>query len=223
MAGDPPNQTPDDASRRPPTSPLRIGLAALALVVGACGPGEDPPPAIDAQEAMATAEAAFAECLAGEADAGIATLDTLLAQSSAFADALVARGLCHWARWDETADEADARQAYEDLSAAIEAVEGDRDGAQSTPLDQMYSHRAFIARALDDDWARTIEDLDEAVGLAPRNPTHVLDRGVVRSYAGDTTGARADLQRFLVIADSADVERQRVVESMLETLAPTAE
>lgn len=209
---------------------MRSGAALVltVLALGACrvepsGPESAPeagPAAVaSAPVDLAAVEAAFDRCLEGETEAGIARLDSVLARSPAAPDALVSRGLCRWAQWDETDDLDDARAAYADLSAAIEAVEG---GARAhTALDQIYSHRAFVAQALDEGWVRTLEDLGRAVELDPDEPRHVLDRGVVHAYAGDTTAARADLRQSLALADSAgddDPQRRRVVEALLDEL-----
>lgn len=194
------------------------GLVVLTgLAVAGCRLSPEPP-AEASVVPLASVDEAFQICLTGDVDAGIRALDTLIARSASV-DGFVSRGLCHWARWDDTGGVDDARRAYLDLTAAIEAVEGGEAG-HATPLHQMYSHRAFVARALDDAWVRTLEDLDRAVDLAPRNPTHVLDRGVVRSYAGDTAAARTDFQRFLVLADSGDVERRAVVRELIDSLGP---
>lgn len=176
---------------------------------------------------LAAVEAAFSTCLDGDPAAGLTRLDSLMARAPSDPDGRVARGLCRWALWDETADEEDARGAYADLSAAIEAVEGGA-AARGTPLDQIYAHRAFVARAVGDGgWVRTVEDLGRAVELAPGTPQHRLDRGVVHVYAGDTLAARRDLRQYLALTDStapADPERRSVVEALLIDLgdAPDA-
>ena len=200
--------------------------AAVVLLLAAAGCQLEAPDAPQAPPRpagpvdFAAVEAAFGRCLEADVEAGVAGLDSVLAASPGAPDALVARGLCRWALWDETGAEADARAAYQDLSAAIEAVEGGAP-ARGTPLDQIYSHRAFVAQALDGGWARTLEDLDAAVRLDPDEPRHVLDRGVVRSYAGDTLEAHRDLERYLALSDSGaaeDPQRRRVVEALLEEL-----
>ena len=169
--------------------------------------------------AAETVAAALDSCRAGAADAGLAVLDTALARVPGAVDALTTRGLCYWTR-SATGDDpdADAARAYDDLTAAIEAARAG--AAHATPLDRIYSHRAFAAQARDGaGWGGTLADLDEAVRLAPRDPTHTLDRGVARLAAGDTAAARLDLARFLVLADSADTARRGVVEDMLDDLA----
>ena len=207
---------------------LRVALAvALGAAVGACGdrqpetaePAGGPAtssPSGGTVSAEVTGRALDA-CADGDADGGIAALDSALALAPGAADARVARGLCLWTRWGDSGDDADAQRAYDDLSAAIDAVEDDPSAERATPLDQMYAHRAFVANALDGDWRRTLEDLGRAVEIAPDDPTHVLDRGVVRSYAGAPDAARADWQRFLALADPED-SRRAVVEELIDGL-----
>ncbi|PAP77652.1 tetratricopeptide repeat protein [Rubrivirga marina] len=208
---------------------LPVLLAALAL--GACGddaptPAPVAPPGPPASVDLGAVQASFDQCLAGDVTDGVARLDSVLAASPGAPDALVARGLCRWAGWDDDGgDPEQVRAAYTDLTAAIEAVE--RGGeARGTPLADIYSHRAFVAQALDDGWVRTLEDLDRAVALAPEEPRHVLDRGVVHSYAGDSVAARRDLRQYLALADSAEARdreppssaQRSVVESLLADL-----
>ncbi|WP_412068058.1 hypothetical protein [Rubrivirga sp. IMCC43871] len=195
-------------------------LAALALLLTACGQ-ESPP--TDAPPADAAAlDQAFDDCSSGDPATGIAVLDAALTQTPGDADALVARGLCHWAAWAETEDAEAASRAYDDLTEAIDAIEAGADA--QTPLDVVYSHRAFVAHALDGVWVRTLEDLDRAAALDPTEPRHALDRGVVRSYAGDTVLARAALREYLALADSAGIaasdSRRDVVEALLDDLTP---
>ena len=204
----------------------RVWLAVLVL--GACraeAPAPEAPAGPPEPVDLAAVQASFGRCLDGDVPGGVARLDSALARSPGAPDALVARGLCRWAGWDDGGDVADARAAYDDLTAAIAAVEGGTE-ARGTALDDIYSHRAFVARALDRSWVRTLEDLDRAVALDPEEPRHVLDRGVVRSYAGDSAAARRDLRQYLALADSAeardraapDREQRAVVESLLDGL-----
>ena len=205
---------------------LALGALALGGIVAAgiliasepAAPRDVPAGAAEGPVPPGVVGQALDDCTAGATDAGIASMDSVVARLPDASDALVARGLCHWTRWSETDDPADAERAHRDLSAAINAVEAGRDRAQATPLDRMYAHRAFVANAVDNAWTRTLTDLDRAVALAPRDPTHVLDRAVVRSTVGDTAAAVADLRRFLAVADSADTERRSVVEEMLADL-----
>ena len=206
---------------------LPVLLAALALA--ACGDAAPPEPASPAGPPtsvdLGAVQASFDQCLDGEVAEGVSRLDSVLAASPGAPDALVARGLCRWAGWDDGGDLEQVRQAYADLTAAIEAVEGGTE-ARGTPLDDIYAHRAFVAQALDDGWVRTLEDLDRAVQLAPAERRHVLDRGVVHSYAGDSAAARRDLRQFLALADSAEARdddppsdaQRSVVESLLDDL-----
>ena len=186
---------------------MRAGVAALAVLVGCLGEAEPSEPA-----AALSADDALATCVAGDAAGGVAGL----AQAVGDPDALVARGLCRWILWAETDDAGQARAAYLDLTAAMEAVE--RGVPARAPLDEIVSRRAFVARALDGAWVRTLEDLDRAVALAPDAPTHALDRAVVRRYAGDDAGARAELERFLALADSTDTDRRALARSLLAEL-----
>ncbi len=190
-----------------------VGIGVALVGAGCATPPE--PPAVPVE--VVGVRAALDECTRGDLGAGLASLDATLAQTPAAPDALVARGLCRWRRWGETDDPDDARGAHRDLSDAIGAVE--RGAAAGTPLDRIYSHRAFVAQALDGAWDRAPADLDRAVEVAPGETGHVLDRGVARAYAGDTAAARRDLRRFLA-ADSADAGRQRVARALLEDLDP---
>lgn len=197
---------------------LALGVGAVFLAaVGGCRDRPSSPPVAATPQALAEVSDAFDECVHGDIETGLADLSAVLDQSPRDPDALVARGLCRWARWGDSGDESDARDAYRDLSDAIEAVDsGARPG---TPLGQIYSHRAFVAHSLDQAWVRAIEDLDRAVEIAPGQPTHVLDRGVAHLYAGNTTAARADLGRFLVLTeDTTLVQEKRVVQALLDGL-----
>ncbi len=206
---------------------LPVLLAALAL--GACGDGAPPEPAAPAGAPasvdLGAVQSSFDRCLEGEVAAGVARLDSVLAAAPGAPDALVARGLCRWAGWDDGGDLEQVRQAYADLTAAIEAIEAGTP-ARGTPLADVYAHRAFVAQALDDGWVRTLEDLDRAVALDPEERRHVLDRGVVHSYAGDSAAARRDLRHYLALADSAEARdddppsdaQRSVVESLLGDL-----
>ncbi len=207
---------------------MRVRVPAVllaALAAGGCGPDTPAPEAGPASPLdLAAVESAFDRCLADDTEAGVARLDSVLDRSPGAPDALAARGLCRWARWGDRGDLDDVRRAHADLTAAIEAVEAGTP-ARGTSLGALYSHRAFVAQALDDGWVRTLEDLDRAVALDPAEPRHVLDRGVVRSYAGDSAAARRDLRQYLVLADSAgslDPPREAVVERLLNDLGGDA-
>lgn len=191
--------------------------AVAALVVAACasdsgGAAPEPGPV-----SPGTVSAALDTCRAGDPDVGVAALDAALARAPGSVDALATRGLCYWTRasLSDADPERDVDHALGDLTAAIGAAEGGAEHA--TPLDRLYSHRAFVARARDGaGWRETLDDLDAAVRLAPRDPTHALDRGVARLAAGDTAAARRDLARFLVLADSGDVAKRDLVEALME-------
>ena len=202
--------------RRRPPRPRGWGGVALAFALAACTSQAPAGGGAGGPVAVQTVDAALDSCRAGAPDAGIAALDTAIARVPRSVDALTTRGLCYWTR-SATADDpdADAALAYDDLSAAIDAAEAGADHA--TPLDRIYAHRAFVARATGGaGWDRTLGDLDAAVRLAPRDPMHTLDRGVARLAAGDTAAARLDLERFLVLADSSDTARRDLVEAMIE-------
>ena len=194
-------------------APRPLALLAVA-VAGGCG-GDAP---VVVPDGPVDVGAAFRDCVQGDLDAGLAGLDAAVRAAPGDPDALVARGLCRWRRSAASGD-GDARGAYRDLSDAIDAVEAG--AASRTPLDQVYSHRAYVAQTLDGGWTRTLEDLDHAVRLAPRRPGHVLDRGVAHAYAGDTLAARRDLERYLA-ADSLDDSRRRVAQAMLDDLDPVS-
>jgi len=205
---------------------IRAVALALAVALGGCpaAPGSGPEASREPGVPLSTVEEAFAACLDGDPADGVARLDALVVAGRTAPDALVARGLCRWALWDETGAREDARGAYRDLTAAIRAVEAGGE-ARGTPLDQIYGHRAFVAQAVDGGWVRTLEDLGRAVALAPLAPQHLLDRGVVHSYAGDTLAARTDLRAYLALTDSVagdDPERRSVVEALLDDLGPPA-
>lgn len=168
--------------------------------------------------AMEDVDAALQECVRGDPAVGVATLDSLLGRVPTSVDALTTRGLCRWTLYAADSAEADAEGAYDDFTSALDAANEGRDDAYITPLDRIYSHRAFVARARGDGWDATIADLSLAIEAAPDNPMHRLDRGVAYRFAGDTTAARADLQRYLVLADSTDTARLDMVEEMLTEL-----
>ena len=195
-----------------------VAAAVTALAACAEPPGQPGGAGAGGAVSLETVAAALDTCRAGDPDAGIAALDEALARSPGSVDALATRGLCYWTRSATTGGDPDAEAAHADLTAAIDAA---RDGAEhATPLDRLYAHRAFAARARDGaGWDETLADLDEAVRLAPRDPAHTLDRGVARLAAGDTAAGRRDLARFLVLADSAEVAKRELVEAMMEETA----
>lgn len=193
----------------------RATLLFLIALAG-CGLEADPAGGAAAVEAGSMDEA-FARCTGGDLEDGIAALDATVRETDGAPDPLVLRGLCYWTRWDQSGDASDAEQAYSDLSSAITAIE---DGASAAmPLDRVYSHRAFVAQALDGGWERTVEDLGRATELAPDNATHAIDYGVARALVQDTAGARREFRRFLSLTDdSTDAERRDLAESLLDDL-----
>ncbi|HEX8298326.1 MAG TPA: tetratricopeptide repeat protein [Rubricoccaceae bacterium] len=145
-------------------------------------------------------QSALTACSSDRVSVGLARLDSLDAAHPANADVLAIRGLCRSVRFAADSVQADARAALADLSVAAELLEATPDAYQ-TPVDQVYSQRAFVVQALrPGDWAASLADFDRAVAAAPRNPIHVLDRGVARAMARDTAGARADLRQFIALA-----------------------
>ena len=205
-----------------PTRALWAAVLLAALAGGCDEPPEAPPEAEAAPDGpLAEVADAFDECRAGDLQRGLRQLDAVVRQSPRDPDALVARGLCRWSWSSTTGDDDDLRGAYQDLSDAIEAVDG---GAESaTPLDQIYSRRAYVAQALDGAWVRALEDLDHAVALAPGDAGLFLDRAVARRSAGRTAAARADLRRFVALPDTVLPDRQRVAEALLDDLERASE
>lgn len=195
-----------------------LGAAGCAPEAGGAGAGGPSGPV--SAEAL---DAALQACVDGDPEAGIARLDSVLGRAPASVDALTVRGLCRWTRYAADPAGADAEAAYDDLTSAIEAAEDRRDTAFATPLDRIYSHRAFVARARGDGWDATVADLSAALRVSPGNPTHLLDRGVAHRFAGDTAAARADLRQFLVVADSADEVHRDMVAEMLDEMEPDPE
>lgn len=193
-------------------------LALVLLGAAGCAPPEGGR-AGSADGGPVSAEAlddALETCLDGDPEVALARLDSAVARAPASVDALTTRGLCRWTRFAADSAAADAEAAYADFTAALDAA--DHDGDAVTPVDRVYSHRAFVARALGDGWDATIADLTAAIEAAPDRPLHLLDRAVAYRAAGDTAAARADLRRFLALADSADEVRRDMVAEMLADL-----
>ncbi|MEM1117597.1 MAG: tetratricopeptide repeat protein [Bacteroidota bacterium] len=196
-----------------------LALALLGAAVGGCAEAE--PRAVSGAGgtvSVAAIEAALQACMGGDTEAGIATLDSMLARVPASVDALTTRGLCHWTLYAADSAGADAEAAHADFTAALDAAAEADDGAFATPLDRIYSHRAFVSRARGDDWSATIADLTAAIEAAPDNPVHRLDRGVAHRYAGAPEAARTDLETYLSMVDSADTARRDMVVEMLGEL-----
>lgn len=200
-------------------SVLLLGVLTAAAGCRAGGPGAPPDPGDAA--AIAVVEQALNGCLGGDAPASIARLDTLLAARPGDVDALATRGMCHRVRFAADSSRADAEQAMDDLTAAIERLAGGGASAGYT-LDRLYAHRAYVHEALDRGvWTEVVADLERAVAAAPDEPTHRLDLGVAKSLAGDTTAAIADLRRFLAMAPT-DSARGPVVRRHLAALGDSA-
>lgn len=176
-------------------------FAAVATLAGCHDAAPSPDPS--------AVQAAFGSCMGEEVDAGIAALDAALAAHPGWPDALAARGLCRWTRFAADSSRADLEAAHADLTAAIEGLADWADAAPAFSPDRLYSHRAFVRRALDTTtWGPALADLDQAVQLAPRDLTHRFDRGLARSLSGDADGAREDLTAFLQQSDSTDAGRR---------------
>ncbi len=180
---------------------------ALALLLLAAGCREPDLSAV----APADIQSAQTACMQERVSAGLARLDSLDRAHPGNADVLAMRGMCRAVRFAADSVQADARAAYDDLSAALAAVEAAPDAFQARPA-QLYNQRAFVVQGLrPDDDAAMIADLSRAVQLAPSNPAFVRDRGVARAIAGDTAAARADLRQFVALApaDSASADALR--------------
>lgn len=197
---------------------LSLPVCLLGVAVAGCA-DEGPLAGPGARVSMEAVDAALQTCMAGDPSHGVAALDSMLARAPASVDALTTRGLCHWTAFAADSAEADAEAAYDDFTAALDAASEGRDGAFVTPVDRIYSHRAFVSRARGDGWDATISDLTAAIEAAPHNPIHRLDRGVAHRFAGDPEAARADLEVFLSLADSTDTARRDMVAEMLDELA----
>ena len=159
----------------------------------------------------AAIQSALTACSTDRVTEGLARLDSLDSLTPGHADVLATRGLCRAVRFAADSVQADARAAFADLSAAADAIQA-APGTFETGLGQIYNRRAFVVQSLrPDDWPGALADFDRAVAAAPSNPVYVLDRGVARAMAGDTTGARADLRQFVALApqDSARADALR--------------
>ena len=191
---------------RLPASRLLALVALSAAALGACRSAPD----ASAVEPADLRSAQIA-CTSDRVAEGLARLDSLDAAHAGNADVLAMRGLCRSVRFAADSVQADARAALDDLSAALALLDA-RPGAFQVAPDRLYHQRAFATQALrPDDAAAPLADLDRAVAAAPSNPVYVLDRGVARAMAGDTTGARADLRQFVALApqDSARADALR--------------
>ena len=196
-----------DSTASPRTTRLLVGLVAaaalaLAAVVAVRFSQRDAEGAVRPEDL----QAAQAACMAGEVREGVARLDSLVALAPGHADALYVRGQCRSARFAADSVQADARAAFADLTAAIEAVQAAPEAFQIS-LDRLYHQRAFVVQAVrPGDWPAALADLDRSVDLNPDAARVVLDRGVARALAGDTAAARADLRRYERLAPAGSAE-----------------
>ena len=169
---------------------LRALLAVgLVLAASACGDAARPARATADAGALGRAQAA---CAAGDAEGGLAAVDSVLS-TSATADALVVRALCRWLVFDDTGELGEA--AEQDLTDALAVARAD--GAEAAALARIYSHRAALRRARGAGWPATLADLDAAVEADTAQPLYVLDRAVARLQRGDSAAAVRDLDRYL--------------------------
>lgn len=187
-----------------------LGLAVGCLLAAGCA-RNDPPSPLDGPDG--TAQEALDACFLGEVEEGVGLVARRAARDDV--DALTARALCRWMAFAADSSEADARAALDDLDLAIRLA-GDQ--PHETPLDHLYSYRAFARQAAaPDDWAATLDDLDAAVRLAPGSARHVLDRAFVRLGQADTAGAVTDLERVLLV-DATDTLRVTLARQTLAEL-----
>ena len=188
---------------------LVFALAALPLLLAACRSGSDP--AVDPADIQSSLDA----CMQDRVTEGLARLDSLEGAHPGNADVLGFRAMCRSVRFAKDSVMVDARSAFSDYSAAAALIEA-QPGVFQTTLGDLYNRRAYIAQALNpDDWAPALADFDRAVAADPRNPGFVLERGVARAMAGDTTAARADLRQFAALAP-ADSLRAGILRGLLD-------
>ena len=175
---------------------MRLVLVLLAgVLLAGCQSGA---PAVAV--APADIQSALSACSSDRVSEGLARLDSLDGLAPGHADVLATRGLCRSVRFAADSVQADARAAYADLSAAIDAISA-APGTFATGLGQLYNRRAFVVQSLrPDDWAGALADFDRAIAADARNPAYVLDRGVAHALSGDAAAARADLRKFVAMA-----------------------
>lgn len=199
---------------------LSLRCLSVLLAAGLLGGCADPAPRPDDPgdaAALAAVHTALTSCLRGNPSPAIAQLDTLLLARPGDVDALATRGMCLRVRFAADSAQADAELAMDDLTAALERSDAG-EGSERFPVDRLYAHRAYVHESLEPgQWEGTIRDLEQAVRAAPGEPTHRLDLGIARSLAGDTTGAVADLRRFLAMTPD-DEARRPVVRRQLAAL-----
>ncbi len=196
--------------RPSPATVLLLAATTIAPLPG-CADGPAGPDPVVVQGALAA-------CMDGDPDGGLATLSGALDAAPDWPDALAVRGLCRWTRYAADSSRADLDGAWGDLTAAIDGHDAWAGPAPVLSLDRLYNHRAFAAQARGDGWDTVLADLDRARDLAPDDPGHRFDRGAARFQAGDATGARADLDAFLAVADSSDAERRAIAARLLAEL-----
>ncbi len=188
---------------------LALASAALLLfLLGACTPEAEPTASGDAVVADASAA-----CMGGGVDRAILQLDSLLSLGPR-PDAYAIRAGCLRQRYARDSARADAEGAFADLGRAIDAS---GDGPGLAP-DVLHSQRAFVRLTLDNsDLDGALEDLDQAVALAPESAVHRMDRSIARTMAGDTAGAREDLE-WLASTPSVDSARAAEARQRLAAL-----
>ncbi len=186
---------------------LAFALFVLAALAGCRQPDLSAVEPADLQSAQTA-------CMQERVSEGLTRLDSLDDAHPGNADVLAMRGTCRSVRFAADSVQADARAAFDDLSAALALIEAAPGAFQTAPAG-LYNQRAFVVQSMrPDDAAAMIADLDRAVQLAPSNPVYVLDRGVARAMAGDTAAARADLRQFIALAP-ADSARAGALRGLL--------
>ena len=180
---------------------MRRSVLALGLAVAAAGCGDAPRSSAISSVDAGALDRAQSACAVGDAEAGLAAVDSVL-NASATADALVVRALCRWLVFDDTGEM--GADAEGDLTEALAVARAD--GADAPTLARIYSHRAALRRALGAEWPATLADLDAAVEADTAQPIYVLDRAVARLQRGDSATAVRDLDRYLQL-DTLDTAR----------------
>ncbi len=194
---------------------LVLALVALPVLLAACG--TEPSSAVEPADIQSALDA----CMQDRVAEGLTRLDSLAGAHPGNADVLSMRGMCRSVRFASDSVMADARSAFADYSAAAALVEA-TPGQFQADLAGLYNRRAFVAQALHpDDPAPALADFDRAVAKDPRNSAFILDRGVARAMAGDTTSARADLRQFQALAPT-DSLRAATLRDMLAGRRPAA-
>ena len=195
---------------------MRRALLAFGLAVAASGCGDAPRPAATAAVDAGALDRARSACAVGDAEAGLAAVDSVLSASQT-SDALVVRALCRWLVFDETGE--GGEDAESDLTEALAVARAD--GADAPTLARIYSHRAALRRALGAGWPATLADLDAAVAADTAQSLYVLDRAVARLQRGDSATAVRDLDRYLQL-DTLDGARGDFARQLREEAQPRA-